>query len=142
MSLNETYTYLAPTKPLRDFLRLSTFAALVGGVGATTARIFASTLPGGCDVPAVAFHRIGGTADNTVEWAMFQWDVYGTTPEEAESTCAALATFLATTPPKTRLSSTLVFEGPAQIIDTMYLPVQINRAPRQVLRTYLALAAY
>jgi hypothetical protein len=141
----EQYTYLAPTKPLRDWLRLSTvqpFAGMVGGPGATTARIFASLLPGGCTLPAVAFHRLGGGVDNTLDLVQFQFDCYGATPEGAEDLAAALATLLVSTPPRTRLTAALVFEGPGVIVDQLYLPVQTTRVPRVVLRAQLVLAAY
>jgi len=143
MSVVDQYLYTAPTRPLRDWLRLQAFTSLVGGPGATAARLFAaSVLPAGCDFPAIAFHRLGGNSDLTLDFPVFQFDCWGATPEDAEALAAALTSFLASIPPRTRLASNLVLEGPAVIVDQLYLPAQINRQPRQILRAQLTFAAF
>lgn len=147
MTVLDAYQYLAPTKPLRDWLRATTaapFAALVGAPG-VNARIFgADLLPQGVLKvgPAVTFHRYGGSVDNTLDNVQFQFDCYATTAPDAEDLAAALATLLASTPPRTRLTAGLVFEGPAVILGQLYLPVNTPRVPRVVLRAQLTLAAF
>lgn len=155
MSTVDTYLYAAPVKPLRDWLRLQSgaVAAIVGGPSATTARIFAmgpdedprqaGLLPGGADPPAIAFHDTPGAIfDNTTYTAAIQWDCYGTTAVEAAQLAAALASLLASTPPRTRLATGIIFEGPGVIVDSFYLPVRTNRIARQILRTRLAFQAF
>lgn len=152
MTVVDTYLYAAPTKALRDWLKLQPgpVADLVGGPSATAARIFASEtgglLPGGVDPAkgaAIAFHATPGAAfDNTIYDAAIQWDCYGASAEQAEQLAAALASLLASTAPATRLATGIVFQGPAVIVDSFYLPVQTKRVPRQVLRTRLAFTAF
>lgn len=147
--MTDLYTYTAPTKPLRDWLRLQTgpLADLIGGAGAATARVFATEsdglLPGGAQLPAVAFHASPGAVyDGPLQHQPYQWDCYGTTPENAEDVAAALSTLLANVPPRTRLAPSIVWEGPAVIVDSWYLPVNIDRVARQIVRTRLTFSAY
>jgi len=147
VSLVEQYTYVAPTRALRDWLRSQpgAMAALVGGPGVGS-RIFATEygglLPGGADLPAVAFHRSGGTTDYTLDNVQFQFDCWAKTAEDAEALEAALKSLLASTPPRTRLTANLILEGPAVIVDSLYLPAQISRVPRQILRADLTFASF
>lgn len=149
MSLVDQYVYAAPTEPLRDWLRLqtATFSTMVGGPGAGTSRIMAAgkeqgLLPAGTDYPAVGFHLMPGSVfDNTLHNARFQFDCYGRLGQEAEQLAAALATFLASTPPLTRLAAGLVFQGPGLIVDMFPLPVNTPRIARVVLIAGLTFAA-
>lgn len=144
-----TFTYLAPTTPLRDWLRLQPgpVAALVGGPSASDARIFATDtgglIPEGATMPAVAFHATPGAVyDDAIFTVPFQFDCYGASYEQSQALAAALASLLASTAPATRISPALVFHGPATIVDTFPLPVNINRVARDVLRARLTLAAF
>ncbi len=144
-----TLTYVAPTTPLRDWLRLQPgpVAALIGGPSATAARIFATDtgglVPAGAAMPAVAFHATpGATFDNTLHIAPFQFDCYAADHNAAEQLAAALATLLASAAPNTRISSTLVFQGPGIIVDAFPLPVNIDRRARHILRVRLVFSAF
>lgn len=140
--LIDTYQYTAPTTPLRDWLRQQPTLALLGDPPIGN-RIFASVLPKGCPLPAIAFHRMPGSSiDNTIETAQYQFDcwapnpgadsVLSSGPDFAEQMGARLATLLTSTPPRVRLGPTLVFEGPGQYVDSFFLPELKTGIPRQV----------
>lgn len=147
MTLVPQFSYLAPTKPFQNWLRLTAtqpFAAMVGAPNVDTARIVgADLLPAGIARPAVAFHAApGGSFDQTLTVFAFQFDCYADTAPAAEQLAGALASLLASTPPRTSLGGGLTFEGPADLVDSFYLPVQTSRLPRQILRARLTFAAY
>lgn len=131
------YLYRASTTPLRDWLKGQDIALVgqrvhAGGPGPDPATGQAS----------IALQRVGGTTDNVLDRALFQFDVWAAkgSGHVCETVAMALASLLESTSPGTQVTEGLVFEG-ATVESAVWLPDPASQTPRFVLTVEVVVKA-